>query len=625
MKNLKYILFAVSAVVLFASCEKLLKEDPKYSQNATVVFSTEENAQQALLGCYGYISENQAYGQCWQELPIAASGLSWGRHNGQDQDYFTSLNIPVNSQINGMAWDGMYKVISECNAFIASMDLSDLAESTKAQMVGEAKFLRAVAYYNLTTHFGDVPLKITASSSDGISISRSSQEEVFNQVIQDFTDAAESIDATPNDGYACSWAAKAYLGKVYHMMARLGINSSENYAKAKEAFDEVYASGVFGLESKFGNLWVDHLSGSKESIFQVNFTTESTVCYNRGSNRFAPTYSTAGIAWGTYKVNKYIYDLHWGTYPGDPRMKYNYLTAYRFRANAKGKAANNQAEPAAQVTDVLCANDSTYCYPYLTYTYDTLVKVGKNDDTTKIALLRAARIPYEELSDPSNPSIAELKAYTNSDKLIQATVRKMANQFPNNGNEYRWPAFMKMYDQNAIGTRDHHNLLVYRYAEMLFLMADTYNELGNTSKAVSLVNEVLARARNTASASQPADWSSSMSKEDFTWKLLQEFVFEFAGEPNNFESLRMFGADMFKKLIQKQNVHELTMAGYEKYLTTSAPISDRVLDGGGTISDDFVKKNLLLPVPQTEIDANAGITANDNNYGYASETEATTE
>ena len=53
MKNFKYIAFSflIAGSSVFTGC---LDEEPLYSQNNSVIFSTESNAKQALLGCYGY-------------------------------------------------------------------------------------------------------------------------------------------------------------------------------------------------------------------------------------------------------------------------------------------------------------------------------------------------------------------------------------------------------------------------------------------------------------------------------------------------------------------------------------------------------------------------------------------
>ena len=62
-----------------------------------------------------------------------------------------------------MAWRGMYKVIGETNAFIANIADSPLESADKLPMEAAARFLRALAYYNLAVTYGDVPLKTTPS------------------------------------------------------------------------------------------------------------------------------------------------------------------------------------------------------------------------------------------------------------------------------------------------------------------------------------------------------------------------------------------------------------------------------------------------------------------------------
>ena len=85
-------------------------------------------------------------------------------------------------------------------------------------MGGEAKFLRGLAYYNLVSLFGDVPLKTAASSSDGISVPRSPQAEVLALVVQDMKDAM-AIDSKIVDGRANSWAIKSSLGTASNEIA----------------------------------------------------------------------------------------------------------------------------------------------------------------------------------------------------------------------------------------------------------------------------------------------------------------------------------------------------------------------------------------------------------------------
>ncbi len=609
MKRYKYYILSLVTAFVFSACDSLLDENPLYSQSSNIVFQTENNAELALLGCYGYMSANQAYGQMWQEVPIVGSGLSWAQRNGADDGTLGALAVlPANGLVSG-AWNGMYKVIAEINAFLESLDKSGLSGSVKNQKGGEAKVLRALAYYNLVSLFGDVPLKTVASSSEGISIARSPRQVVLEQVVRDLKDAS-SIAETSAPGRVNSWAAKALLGKVYYKMAALGIDASANWQNAKDMFDAVYNSQVYKLESKFAGLFGDFVSNSKEAIIQINFSATSAVnCYNRGSNRFAPASSTSGIAWGTYRVAKYTYDLHQGTYPGDPRIEATFLTKWRARTG------NNQANPKAQVGSKLCANDSVYAYPYWTFASNTEIVPG----TASTKLQVVAKLPYADFPDPKNPDINVLQNYQNDHGTSQYNnqITQSVTKFTTVGNSEKWPYYQKLYDQNQTGTMSHKNLMVYRYAEMLLLMADVYNELGNTAKAISLANEVLDRARKSGSTTSlvPADWPSTLSKEQVTEKLYFERIIELSGEPSIYDMVRIRGTEYFKKLLELNVNHQLTTLGDNNYDTNVNAFVDYSFNNG-SLTDDFLKKNLLLPIPTSEIDANPGLTNEDNNFGY---------
>lgn len=179
MKKLKYI-FLLAGALLLASCESWLDEDPQYTINTKTQFSTVENAKQALMGCYGYMSADNAYGQAWQEVTFGYCGFGWSQTNGSSTDLLVSMDGGIDETINTMAWRGMYKVIGETNAFIANIADSPLESADKLPMEAAARFLRALAYYNLAVTYGDVPLKTTPSAHDGVAVPRSPKNEVFD-------------------------------------------------------------------------------------------------------------------------------------------------------------------------------------------------------------------------------------------------------------------------------------------------------------------------------------------------------------------------------------------------------------------------------------------------------------
>lgn len=601
-RKIVYGIILIASGLLMTSC---LNEDPLYSLNSKTIFKSKENAELALLGCYGYMTANGAYGQMWQEVPIVGSGLAWAQRNGADEDGLASLSVvPANGLVSS-AWKGMYKVIAEVNAFLDGVENGSFEDAVKVQLAGEARFLRGLAYYNLVSLFGDVPLKLVASSSDGIAMARSPKEDVFAAIIDDMK-AAMEISPASSAGRVNSWAAKAFLGKVYYKMAMLEIDREKNLNLAKEMFDDVYEHAGYELQNNINSLFLPYnVSGyaadSKEVIFQLNFNSSSTICYNRGSNRFAPSQSTSGIAWGTYRVAKYTYDLHYGTYPGDPRVETNFITQWRKRTG------NNQPNPKPQVGEKLCPGDSVYAYPKRQY----IPKGMKEQDAIVLTM------PYGLFADKTNPTKAELDKYTGE---YSDDVKALWDNFSVAGNSEKWPYFAKLYDQGQAATRANKHLIVYRYSEMLLLMADVYNELNQKDRAIELANKVLERARNSAvpAASEPADWPKSLTKDQVTEKLYFERIFELMGEPSIYEMVRIRGTKYMQLLLLKNNSHDLTVKGNENYKTNVNAFLDRVYQDGQTtsLSEDFLRKNLLLPIPNSEIDANPAITNADNNFGY---------
>ena len=316
MKKFTYI-FLLASCLLLASCESWLDEDPQYTLNTQIQFSTSEKARAALYGCYGYFAlTSGGYGQHWQEIPVRYSGFGWAQTNGGTNDMCGWLQCDYTDDLLTNAWYVMYKVINETNAFIANVESTSLED--KDEMAAEAHFLRALSYYNLAICWGDVPLKTTPSSHDGVAVPRSSRLEVLDVVRSDLEFASKYLPETNSDGFPTKWTAEAYLGKLYHTLGCLG--DATAWEKAKTYFEGV--KGKYDLESKFSNLFVDKIKGSKESIFQLGFQVNGELSsFNRGSWVFNPAASSYGKSFHRVKCTKAFYDFFAGTYWGDPRIE----------------------------------------------------------------------------------------------------------------------------------------------------------------------------------------------------------------------------------------------------------------------------------------------------------------
>ena len=575
MKTIKYKIYILAVALSFASCKKALVEDPAYTINNVTAFESESTANMALLGCYAYLTEYSTYGQNLQEALVGPSGLTFGQNNNPGYAEFASLNVSETNVTIEQSWRGLYKVIGECNYFISSVGKSSLSDSYKARAIGEARFLRALCYFNLANLFGGVPLRIEPTTSETVNMARSSREEVYAQAEQDWLFAAENLGPEKVSGRASKYAAYAYLAKLYWMLGSHDNSpSSPNWAKAKKMGDIVLTEGGFGLETRFADVFKNHSSNSPESIFQINFSTATNGYGNRGNWVFsASNTSNPGISWARYRASRAFYDHFRGTYPDDPRLSATFGTRIKL---------------------IKTNGNVMFTYPYL---YSTPVNASTRATDS---------IRYTQLADPTNPGLSEL-------------TPAMQAAFVNTGNrDHGWPYFIKQFDATATAQNSGKNLMVYRYADFLLLMADVENELNNTPTAIGYVNRVLSRARRSAiGAIYPQD-ITAMSVDALRNRIFDERLFELAGEFDLFTDVRRRGTEYFEKVLNRHDNHQITKAqvAYNKTLGNNQPFMDYMILTDVSNVEDFLKKNLLLPIPRNEISNNEGILDTDQNYGY---------
>ena len=571
MKKIIYI-SSLLGVLSLTSCEKLLDEKPEYTVNSITAFESETSANMALQGCYAYLTEYNLYGQNFQELLVGPSGLAYGQNNNIGYAEFVSLNISETNTTVSLSWSGLYKVISECNYLIAGVEKSNLSDAFKSQAIGEARFLRALCYFNLANLFGGVPLRIDPTTSTTVDLPKSTREQVYAQAEQDWKYAAENLNAAKTSGRASKYAAYAYLTKLYWTLASAEGGSSANWVKAKEMGDQVIALGGYNLEDKFSKLFENKSLGSVESIFQINFSSNTNGYGNRGNWVFSPTNSSnPGISWARYRASKAFYDQFRGTYPDDPRLETTFMVQFKL---------------------IKTNNTVHYTYPYL---------YGAATTNT----LSTDSVNYATLEDPTNPKVSEL-----SEAMQVAFVR-------NGGRDYSWPYFKKQFDAAAMAQNSNKNLLVYRYADFLLIMADVENELGNNSEAISYINKVLTRARNSApNRTYPKNITTSTQSE-LRDKIFDERLFELAGEFDNFTDIRRRGVEYFAKVLERHDNHHITRAQveYNKSLNNNLAFMDYLILENVN-KTELLKRNLLLPIPRNELNTNGGLTNEDQNYGY---------
>lgn len=271
----KYILamgvLALSAAA-FTSCDDFFETSSKVTLNTETAYSNLESAEMALVGCYdGWqrtVSDEGVgmylVAEFASEQAFAGLGLSDAKNNNVIDQFDLGIAPSYNDLFN-TDWINYYKAIFRCNQLIAREDNIDWGGDTGAQgrVIGEARTLRGILYFDLVRLFGDVPL-LTAPSEENIP--RSPAKDVYQLIFDDFKYGAEHIpaDAYPllnrntNDGRITKYAAEALMARAY--LYYTGYYGEEHpactKAEAVAAINDVVDYGGYELESNYADFWM---------------------------------------------------------------------------------------------------------------------------------------------------------------------------------------------------------------------------------------------------------------------------------------------------------------------------------------------------------------------------------
>lgn len=221
-------------------------------------------------GFYGMFNNQSIYINDLQTDYVKAGAQTNSAHIRE----LSNFAIQPTNLFVGYAWEEHYTAINRANVVIDKLtEAAWLDEQSRQNYTNEARFLRALMYFNLVRYFGGVPIVVHDGEGEGAP--RNSIDEVYEQIVSDFA-AAESLPAnyTTLDSRASSLAASALLSKVYLVWAQTltekgRANQREYYQKAIQYAQKVIDSGKYRLLDKFIDNWsVDKKNGA-EHIFSI--------------------------------------------------------------------------------------------------------------------------------------------------------------------------------------------------------------------------------------------------------------------------------------------------------------------------------------------------------------------
>jgi len=290
----KTLIFSFVALFLISACNSL-DEDPKAFISSATFYKTTEDADAAVIAIHNAInsSTHTLYNRLIQiSTEMATDDYEAGpRARNAHVRALSNLTHDASNDRMIELWRQSYDGINRANVAIDNISKNPNLNSQKDKdLINEAKFLRAVLYFNIVRWFGDVPLVLhetTVLNSEAINVSNTPEAEVYTQIEKDLIDAEALPVVQQNKGRITSGAAKSILAKVYL--------TEKKWQKAAEKSKEVIDSKVYDLFENYADVFNVATKNGKEHIFSAQFKGLTNWNGNMLASTAAPT-SVPGIA-----------------------------------------------------------------------------------------------------------------------------------------------------------------------------------------------------------------------------------------------------------------------------------------------------------------------------------------
>lgn len=574
-KIIIYLATMLLAAMTFTGCYDL-ETYPGDKVNEGTFYKTGDHAHQGLMGIYGMLRLNEAYGYqfCFDHLGDIAYGYNY---------YMMFLATYTDRDGTIQAhWQTFYDGIHRVNTFIRSVKgmRGIITNEQINEYVAEAKFLRAMFYFSLTDLFGGVPYYDESTNVNeefmNLKQPRSSLEEVRAHILEDLDEAIKYLPvehAASEYGRATKGAAYALRGKVHlydkewqsaiNDFEEIVYNKSNNYGYA---LDDDYAR-VFKLYNG---------AKSPETVFSIQNKSGVGTEYGMQIQALMGCRGAYGSCWNNTVPSTQLVDMYefkdgrpfnWDEiFPG-----YNAMTPEQRKEllsvemDGSGTIVGLREADTAKILSAYTCRDprlmATVIVPYSHY-------MGNIGRTTNVDLIFALD---HNLAGNANGGTIQ-----NNAGWVSYLYRKFVTEGDQGG---------------AISNRLHTPFAfpLIRFADVLLMLSEAYNEAGQLDKAVTEFNKVRARVGMPGLNSGPA-WMVVSNKEQMAERIRKERAVEFAGEGLRFSDLRRWGYEIAHKTLN--NVDAVNIYG--------EPIYTHL----------FTERDMLWPIPGVERERNKELTQN---------------
>lgn len=559
IKSLKIFLMGVGTLLWMTACQDTLTEHPDSYYEKEDFFTSEAKAEMGVIGIYNVLPT--LYGD--SEMAFGASDDTYyasGTNTDNARRDIAHYMLSTTNKYVEAVWQATYQGIERANYMIEGIQkMQGFAENEKLQsLVAEAKFLRAFLSFNLVKYWGDVPYKTTSTGSyEEAYQPRTSREVIYDQIVDDLDDAKENMswaNETSSPERATQGAARALLMRVLLQRAGYSLQMDGTMTRPEEELRQTYFAKVIDEWEAFQeNGYHDFYEGGYEALFKSFSAGE----LHSKESIFEVAFYTVDGRTGARG--------YWGTYNGPlvaaPGIEATETDKFMGRANALFRVIPEWRD-FFEESDV--RRDVMIC----TYQYDwdkTLYNHVKKDN-----------------------------------------IRNKKNWYP--GKWRREWMSLGYKDPNITDV----NYCSLRYADVVLMAAEAYNETGETAQAWKLLNRVRQRAGATEITS--ANYASLMKSP----KVYDLPFIEDGDEAGRFRTALYWerGFELAFELQRRFDLLRWGVLGDALQLMASKTVVNQSAEKSFLAGYNFVSgKHELFPIPLDEIQVNYCL-ENKNNPNY---------
>ena len=532
-------------------------------------WKTEADAEKAVMGVYAQLKDMGAFG--YMPLWDTYSDIAHGPGSALEVGTYTA-----NEDFLVQNWQSTWDGVNRANTVIKNVGLMDIDGTVKDNVLGEAYFLRALYYFHLVDFFGSVPIydeswDVSEKFMDML-LPRNTPEECWRFIVDDCTRAIRLLPLSwdgADYGRATKGAAYALRGKA-HLYRR-------EWKEAIADFEEI----VYDRTADYGyELYDDYnalfqtagpVPGSREEVFAIQNLGDVGALYGMEFPMLYGSRGTYGSGRTTCMPTVKMADMYeWKD--GRPfdwdEVIPGFNESGEVRKSTFESTLNESLTGFAEVPDTAL-----------------LGSIYRNRDPRLNFNLIVPYSWYEGYvgSESKWQIFAIASGVTAANGFIQARDWRV----------YIYRKFVPVGDMNGkMSDRRHSpvNFSIIRFADVLLMLSEAYNEDGQLDNAVRELNKVRARPSvDMPGLNSGPEWLAVDSREEMRRRIMDERAYELVGEGHRFSDLRRWG------------------------------IAEEVLDGrqevdlmGNTLfTRSFDSRNNLWPVPSEETANNPALLPNN--------------